>query len=144
MPTLVHLGLGAFARAHLCDYTQDAGGWYVVGVGLLPADAVVRDAHPEHGYDLLLGPVTRRVEVVSAYLYDDPAAVLSALADAAICSLRRRSRSCSCDVCCCSEAYWSCSLATWPSSSERRSRAARARSSRPCTRASCACAPSRA
>ena len=87
MPTIVHLGLGAFARAHLCDYTQDAGGWDVVGVGLLPGDAAVRDAHPEHGYDLVLGSVTRRVEVVSRYLYDDPEAVLSALSGAAICSL---------------------------------------------------------
>ena len=31
-PRIVHLGLGAFARAHLGDYTEDAGGWGICGV----------------------------------------------------------------------------------------------------------------
>lgn len=85
-PRIVHLGLGAFARAHLCDYTQRAGGWAVTGVGLLPGDVDVADAHPERGYDLVLahpsGPrQVERITVVDEYLHADPDAVLARLAD---------------------------------------------------------------
>ena len=34
MGLIIHFGLGNFARAHLLDYTADAGGWDVVAVGL--------------------------------------------------------------------------------------------------------------
>jgi fructuronate reductase len=35
MGQIVHFGLGNFARAHLLDYTADAGGrWQVIGVNL--------------------------------------------------------------------------------------------------------------
>lgn len=42
-PGIVHLGLGAFARAHLCDYTEDVleqefGPWGVIGVSLRRPD----------------------------------------------------------------------------------------------------------
>jgi fructuronate reductase len=42
-PGIVHLGLGAFARAHLCDYTDDAlerefGPWGIVGASLQRPD----------------------------------------------------------------------------------------------------------
>ncbi len=42
-PGIVHLGLGAFARAHLCDYTEDVleqefGAWGVIGVSLRRPD----------------------------------------------------------------------------------------------------------
>jgi len=38
MRQIVHFGLGNFARAHLLDYTADAGGgWTVIGVNLAPA-----------------------------------------------------------------------------------------------------------
>ena len=48
---IVHLGFGGFHRAHMARYTQDlmerrsdAAEWGIVGVGLLSADARVRDA----------------------------------------------------------------------------------------------------
>ena len=48
---VVHLGFGGFHRAHMARYTHDvmeqvpdAREWGIVGVGLLPADARVRDA----------------------------------------------------------------------------------------------------
>ena len=48
---IVHLGFGGFHRAHMARYTHDlmerrsdAAEWGIVGVGLLPADARVRDA----------------------------------------------------------------------------------------------------
>ena len=89
MPRLVHLGLGAFARAHLCAYTAEAPDrWSVTGVGLLPADTAVRDAHPERGYNLVLAHPdgrreSRRIDVVDSYLYapEDAAAVVAAMAD---------------------------------------------------------------
>ena len=34
MGRIVHFGLGNFARAHILDYTADAGGWDVIGVSL--------------------------------------------------------------------------------------------------------------
>ncbi|MBX9873717.1 MAG: mannitol dehydrogenase family protein, partial [Beijerinckiaceae bacterium] len=42
-PGIVHLGLGAFARAHLCEYTEDAlelefGAWGVTGASLQRPD----------------------------------------------------------------------------------------------------------
>lgn len=85
MPRIVHLGLGGFARAHLCAYTQGTG-WEITGVGLLPADAAVRDARPEQGYDLVLAHpdgrrTVQRIDVVTEYL-TDPAAVLARLVDA--------------------------------------------------------------
>ncbi|MCW2499611.1 MAG: mannitol dehydrogenase [Frankiales bacterium] len=86
MPRIVHLGLGAFSRAHLCSYTQEAGGWSVTGVGLLPGDVVVRDAHPEKGFDLVLAHPsgqreTQRITVVDEYLFADPGAVLARLVE---------------------------------------------------------------
>ena len=40
---IVHLGLGAFARGHLCEYTEDAlalefGAWGIVGASLQRPD----------------------------------------------------------------------------------------------------------
>ena len=42
MGRIVHLGLGAFARAHLGEYTQDAGGWTICGVA--PHNRAIVDA----------------------------------------------------------------------------------------------------
>ena len=39
---IVHLGLGAFARAHLGEYTEDAGGWSICGVA--PHSRTIVDA----------------------------------------------------------------------------------------------------
>lgn len=48
---IVHLGFGGFHRAHMARYTHDlmdqdpgAAQWGIVGVGLMPADAKVREA----------------------------------------------------------------------------------------------------
>ncbi len=47
MGRIVHFGLGNFARAHLLDYTSDAGGWDVIGVSLRSTSA--RDGlAPQH------------------------------------------------------------------------------------------------
>jgi mannitol 2-dehydrogenase len=86
MPRIVHLGLGAFARAHLCDYTQRAGAWSMTGVGLLPEDAAVAAAHPERGYDLVLAHpsgdrTTTRMTVVDEYLHAQPEQALTRLAE---------------------------------------------------------------
>jgi fructuronate reductase len=93
-PGIVHLGLGAFARAHVLacnDDSLDAGastGWGVVGVSLRHAD--VRDALAPQGglYSLALrdasGTQTRVVGSVRDMLVapDDPAAVLERIASA--------------------------------------------------------------
>ena len=52
-PGIVHLGLGAFARAHLCDYTEDVleqefGPWGVIGVSLRRPDQRDR-LEPQNG-----------------------------------------------------------------------------------------------
>ena len=48
---IVHLGLGGFHRAHMARYTHelmqiggDAGGWGIVGAGLMPADRKMKDS----------------------------------------------------------------------------------------------------
>ena len=49
-PSIVHLGLGGFARSHLAMYLDRLlaeGGdarWSLCGVGLMPGDAAMRDA----------------------------------------------------------------------------------------------------
>ena len=78
MPRIVHLGLGAFARSHLCAYTDSP--WSITGVGLLPADEAIRDSHPERGYDLVLAHPdgrreTQRIEVVDDYVLGAPGAL---------------------------------------------------------------------
>ena len=49
MGQIVHFGLGNFARAHLLDYTADAGGrWQVIGVNL--RSSATRDGLAAQGY----------------------------------------------------------------------------------------------
>lgn len=50
-PGIVHLGFGGFHRAHMARYTHDlmqrrpdARSWGIIGAGLMPADARIRDA----------------------------------------------------------------------------------------------------
>lgn len=87
---IVHLGLGAFFRAHGAVYVQEAdrtGDWGILGVSLQRPD--VRDAlGPQGGlyHALELGPdgqTTRLVTSVTAVLVapEDPGAVLEAMAD---------------------------------------------------------------
>lgn len=89
---IVHLGLGAFFRAHGAAYIQEAdrsGEWGILGVSLQRPD--VRDAlAPQHGlyHALELGPkgqTARLITSVTGVLVapEDPQAVLTAMADSA-------------------------------------------------------------
>ena len=93
-PSIVHIGVGAFHRAHQAVYLHDlasAGGdWGERGVGLLPQDRPMAEALvPQDGlYTLLVrGAEGDRARVIGSlieYLFapDQPEAVLGALADA--------------------------------------------------------------
>jgi mannitol 2-dehydrogenase len=90
---VVHLGLGGFARSHLCAYLDRLGpgsGWAVCGVGLLPGDARIRDGleaqagrytlilkHPDGALD------QQQITCVRDYLFApaDREAVVTRLAD---------------------------------------------------------------
>lgn len=92
---IVHLRFGAFARSHLAMYvdrmlTSGASPeWGICGVGLLPADARIRDGlrKRDHTYTLVLkhpdGQLTAcTIGSVCGYLHapDDPRAVIEQLA----------------------------------------------------------------
>lgn len=84
MGRILHIGLGNFARAHLADYTQDAGGWSVTGVSLRKPD--IRDGLRRQGFDYDLwvqGQGAKRITVIDDVLVapENPEAVLGAIAD---------------------------------------------------------------
>ncbi|MDT7572937.1 MAG: mannitol 2-dehydrogenase [Actinomycetota bacterium] len=94
---IVHLGFGAFARSHLAMYVDRmlaAGAppeWGICGVGLLPADARLRDGlrKQDHTYTLLLkysdGQLTAStIGSACGYLHapDEPRAVVDLMAAA--------------------------------------------------------------
>jgi fructuronate reductase len=92
---IVHLGLGAFFRAHGAVHVQEAmarsgGDWGILGVSL--QSPAVRDAlAPQGGAYIALekgpeGEVARQVDAVQGVLVapEDPAAVLEAMADPAV------------------------------------------------------------
>lgn len=93
-PLIVHIGVGAFHRAHQAVYLDDlaalGAGWGERGVGLLPQDRAVADALvPQRGlYTLLVrGPEADEARVIGSlleYMFapDGPEAVLAALASA--------------------------------------------------------------
>ncbi|PWJ16140.1 mannitol dehydrogenase family protein [Jannaschia seohaensis] len=67
MTRLLHLGLGAFHRAHQAPYTQDAGGWRIEAVSM--RDPTLADAiEAAKSYHLLIrapdGPEARRIDVI--------------------------------------------------------------------------------
>ena len=89
MSRIVHFGLGNFARAHLLDYTQDAGGWDVIGVSL--RSAAVRDGLAQNGcaYDLCVqGEGIKRIDILRSVLVapENPHAVFEAMSQAQIIS----------------------------------------------------------
>ncbi len=89
MGTILHFGLGNFARAHLLDYTDQAGGWDVVGVSLRSSS--VRDGLARQGfeYDLCVqGQGVRRIKTLRDVLVapNDRAAIFDVMADAEIIS----------------------------------------------------------
>ena len=85
---IVHLGIGAFHRAHQAVHTQDAGdGWRITGVSLrspevrdalLPQDGLYTVAERFNG-----SAATRFVNAIDTVLVapEDPEAVIAALAD---------------------------------------------------------------
>lgn len=83
-PRILHIGLGNFARAHLADYTQDAGGWQVTGVSL--RSPTVRDGLRAQGYCYGLaiqGQGVKKIDVLNDVLVapEAPGAVLAQIAD---------------------------------------------------------------
>ena len=95
---IVHFGVGAFHRAHQAMYIDrllnggEGADWAICGVGVLPADARMRDVL--EGQDNLYTLVTRSPEgqaearvigAIAEYLFapDDPERVLEKLADPA-------------------------------------------------------------
>lgn len=98
-PGIAHIGVGGFHRAHQAVYVDrllnqgKAADWGIVGIGLMPGDAAMRDALRDQDqlYTVLVKHPdgTREAHVVGSiidYLFapDDPEAVLSALTDPAI------------------------------------------------------------
>jgi len=96
---IVHFGFGNFHRAHQAMYVDrlmsrgEAMDWGICGVGLLPADAAMRDAMgaQDNLYTLVLknpdGTLDPRIiGSVHEYLFapDDPEAVLARLVDPAV------------------------------------------------------------
>lgn len=92
---IVHLGLGAFFRAHGAIYVAEAmaksgGDWGIIGVSLVSPTQRDRLAPQDFAYTALeLGPegeTPRVIDVVENVLVarDDPGAVLAAMADPAI------------------------------------------------------------
>ncbi|ONG59164.1 mannitol dehydrogenase [Pseudoroseomonas deserti] len=92
-PAIVHLGLGAFFRAHGVLYTEDVlnlqgGDWGVIGVSLQRPDQRDRLAPQDGLYTTMeRGPAGLHARIVGALLGvlvapEDPAAVLARLADA--------------------------------------------------------------
>lgn len=86
---IVHLGIGAFHRAHQAVYTQDAGdGWRITGVSLRSAQ--VRDTlAPQDGLYTVTEQsngvtCTRLITTIDTVLVaaEDPDAVIAAIADA--------------------------------------------------------------
>ena len=89
MERIVHFGLGNFARAHLLDYTADAGGWDVVGVSL--RSTAIRDGLKRQGFDYSLavqGVGVKQINILSDVLVapENPSAVFDAMRRAQIIS----------------------------------------------------------
>lgn len=89
MGRILHFGLGNFARAHLLDYTADAGGWDVVGVSLRSPE--VRDGLAKQRFEYGLcvqGVGVKRISVLRDILVapENPQAVLDNVRSADIIS----------------------------------------------------------
>ncbi|WP_207382970.1 mannitol dehydrogenase family protein [Pseudaestuariivita atlantica] len=83
---ILHLGLGAFFRAQLADYTQDAGGWRIEPVGMR-SDRLVRAMRDAEGYGVILrapdGPRLKRITCCTRpwHLPTEAEALVSRFAD---------------------------------------------------------------
>ncbi|HEU4849187.1 MAG TPA: mannitol dehydrogenase family protein [Terrimesophilobacter sp.] len=96
---IAHFGIGGFHRSHQARYLDEllergeASDWAILGIGLLPQDARMRDVmrSQDHAYTLVLKHPDGRSEArvigsIVDYLFapDDPGAVIERLADPAI------------------------------------------------------------
>ncbi|MBM2576832.1 mannitol dehydrogenase family protein [Jannaschia sp. Os4] len=87
MPLILHLGLGAFHRAHQADYVQDAEGWSIEAVST--RDPTLADGLAARGHRYTLterhpdGPRAKTIDAIvrTHALTRDRGAVLSRLAD---------------------------------------------------------------
>ena len=84
MKRILHFGPGNFFRAHLAEYTQDAGGWAITGVSL--RTATVRDglAAQNFAYTLAIqGIGYKKISVIDRVLVaaEEPELVLEELTD---------------------------------------------------------------
>ena len=86
MSRIVHLGPGAFFKAHLATYTQDAGGWDITGIALRSTKARDEFTGP---YTLLErsedGTTRREIEVLREVIHapSQPDDAMAALTDPA-------------------------------------------------------------
>lgn len=83
MGRILHIGVGNFCRAHLADYTQDAGGWRITGVSL--RSATIRDGlrAQDYRYGLAIqGQAVKPITVFDSVLVapENPRAVLQEIA----------------------------------------------------------------
>jgi fructuronate reductase len=89
MPQIVHLGFGNFHRAHQAWYTQQAGGWDIIGVSMTRPDLRDALAADHFAYSLVIqspaGTNTVRMTVHKNVLVlpEAPERVVSAIADPA-------------------------------------------------------------
>lgn len=70
MSTILHLGLGAFHRAHQAAFVHDAGGWSIEAVSMRSSRLADALAAQGHRYHLLIrdpgGPVAKRIDAIRA------------------------------------------------------------------------------
>ncbi|WP_299956483.1 mannitol dehydrogenase family protein [uncultured Roseobacter sp.] len=83
MGRILHIGVGNFSRAHLADYTQDAGAWRIMGVSL--RSATIRDGLRAQNYRYGLaiqGQAVKPITVFDSVLVapENPRAVLQEIA----------------------------------------------------------------
>ena len=94
VPSIVHIGVGGFHRAHLATYVNEfcATGhrdWAILGVGLLAGDVLMADALvPQNGLYTLIerGPSSTRVEVIGSiidylHVHEQPSLLVDRIAD---------------------------------------------------------------
>lgn len=83
MSRILHFGPGNFFRAHLADYTSDAGAWNITAVSLRSSS--FRDEYqPDVGYTLAVqGQSPKRIKVIDEVLVapETPDRVLERIAD---------------------------------------------------------------
>ena len=121
-PGIVHLGLGAFARGHLCEYTEDAlelefGPWGITGASLQRPDQRDR-LQPQDGLYTLLkrapaGPELRIIGCIGEVLVapENPAALVVRLAGNNADFARSRLKNFGCPVIDCPDMWTAASTA---------------------------------